>query len=360
MKKSIVFKILVIALIFTFVTGCKSSSQTPNFSEESPTDIVSETEPESSAPQFKLNNLTGEYTLGDNAVGKRPVAVMINNFDSAQSVQAGLGNADIVVESLAEGGISRLMAVYADITKIGQIGTIRSARYTYAQHAQSMDAIYVHCGMDDVYTRPYINSVGIAYFDLGARGSSFREKNSLAYEHTLYTNGSLLTEGINKAKFRTDIKDQFNTTYFNFNPSESPVKFTDACTSVKLPLSYSYVTEFKYDAENNKYVRYVEGAAQEDYKTKTKTAFSNILVIYTSYQTFEDNYHLRATSSSGEGLYINGGTYTKINWSKDSAEDRYEITDQNGNEFSLNAGNTWLSLVPKSNSVEIAPVADPV
>jgi len=128
MKKGFVkvaFAILLIVCLF----GC---NKTPEiiFPEETPTDV-------SSVPEIKyeINPLTGELNVLPENAGKRPVAVMVNNISHAQSVQAGLGDADIIFESLAEGGITRLMAVFYDVSKAGQIGTVRSARYTYAQLA---------------------------------------------------------------------------------------------------------------------------------------------------------------------------------------------------------------------------------
>ena len=127
-------KVLVVLMLVISLFGCKS---TPT---ATPTDVETATEV-SSAPsvpeiKYEVNPLTGELNILPENVGKRPVAVMINNFkdgrNNAQGVQASLADADIIFESLAEGGITRLMAVFYDVSKVGQIGTVRSARYTYA------------------------------------------------------------------------------------------------------------------------------------------------------------------------------------------------------------------------------------
>ena len=87
------------------------------------TDPVSESDGGQSAVSIEedkgnLNLLTGIYgELDDSAVGKRPVAVMVNNISTAQPVQTRLNDADVVFECLVEGGISRLMAVFSDISK---------------------------------------------------------------------------------------------------------------------------------------------------------------------------------------------------------------------------------------------------
>lgn len=346
MKKGFVkvaFAILLIVCLF----GC---NKTPEiiFPEETPTDV-------SSVPEIKyeINPLTGELNVLPENAGKRPVAIMVNNISHAQTVQAGLADADIIFESLAEGGITRLMAVFYDVSKAGQIGTVRSARYTYAQLALSLDAIYVHCGMDDVYTRPYCNSAGVSFFDLGARGYSFRESNGLAYEHTLYTTGEKLTIGFEKTEFRTEIKESHKGTYFSFNDPENDTKYENKCTALETPMSGSYRSRFVFNTETNKYIRYINGTPQKDVKTGKETAVDNVLVLQDSYSHFDDNYHLRASLTSGEGMYFSPEGYCKIKWSKGAAENKFTLTDENGNPFSLNAGKTWVSIAPVGRDIII-------
>ena len=107
MKK---FYVIISTLIIfsLLLSGCGKKAEQPADDASSAAPVVSETEPD----KGNLNTLTGIYgTLDDSAVGKRPVAVMINNISTAQPVQTGLNKADVVFECLVEGGISRLMAV---------------------------------------------------------------------------------------------------------------------------------------------------------------------------------------------------------------------------------------------------------
>ena len=150
----------------------------------------------------KYSPLTG-LPVADEILTTRPVAIMVNNLNKAQAVQSGLNDAQLIFETYVEGGITRLMAVYEDIASVGQIGTIRSARYPYVDLALSLQAIYVHNGEDNRYCGPHITETGIKDFDLiGGLGKySFREDNGLAYEHTLYANGSELAKGIATKKW---------------------------------------------------------------------------------------------------------------------------------------------------------------
>ncbi len=302
-----------------------------------------------------IDNLTGLYNLDDSAVGKRPVAVMVNNLSDAQAVQTGLNDAGMVFECMVEGGISRLMAVYSDISKVKQIGTIRSARYTYVQLARSLDAIYVHCGMDDIYTRPYANKLSdFDYFDLGAHnGYSFRSSNGLSYEHTLYAYGEKLEDGAYDS-FRSDIKSSNKETVFKFSNPEETSPAGTACSSVSYAMSSSYKTTFKYNSETQKFIRQPRGNTQKDYLTGKNIEFKNVFVLFAPVQYFSDNYHVKTILDSGSGYYISDGGYTKITWSKGDASDKLKLKDSSGNDLTVNAGNSWITFVPSDQQSSVS------
>ena len=66
---------------------------------------------------------------------EQPFAIMINNIEYAFDHQIGVSKADVVYEALAEGGITRMMAIYQDVSKVKKIGSVRSARHYYVQFA---------------------------------------------------------------------------------------------------------------------------------------------------------------------------------------------------------------------------------
>ena len=69
------------------------------------------------------NLLTGLADLSDKAIGKRPVAIMVNNVNDALP-QYGIAGADVIFEMHVEGDLTRLMALYADYTEIPKVCAI--------------------------------------------------------------------------------------------------------------------------------------------------------------------------------------------------------------------------------------------
>ena len=152
MKKKRLLSYCLALLLVLSACGGKTADVTPAPPElpslpprteaPSPTPTpTSEPEPEYTGP---LNPLTG-LPMGEEWVGRRPVAIMLNNLKEAQP-QLGQSQADIIYEALEEGGITRILALFQDVTGVGQIGTVRSTRPYFVRLAVGQDALLTHCG----------------------------------------------------------------------------------------------------------------------------------------------------------------------------------------------------------------------
>lgn len=124
MKKKILSIISLVLIISVIFGGCAFNSE-----EETTSRTTTETTTTQEVKPVYYNRLTGKSGLSEAAVGKRPVAVMINNI-KASLPQYGISKADILFEVLVEGGITRLMALYGDYTKVPKVCSVRSAATT--------------------------------------------------------------------------------------------------------------------------------------------------------------------------------------------------------------------------------------
>ena len=128
--------IVGVAVFFIIRNSPKKASEDTTAETEETTREPDVTEPaaDNSEPQY-INPLTGLGTETD--VSKlRPVSIMVNNIYQSLP-QEGVSQADILYECLAEGGITRLMLISNDYEKLGQIGSVRSARDYYIDYAES-------------------------------------------------------------------------------------------------------------------------------------------------------------------------------------------------------------------------------
>ena len=334
---------LFLCLTLCFLAGCSQKSErlSVDNGEEPQSSAASEADP----VLFK-NPLTGIADLSEDKTDDRPVAIMINNITTAQPVQAGLNRADIVYETEVEGGITRLLAVYQDVSKVGKIGSIRSARYPYVDLALGHDAIYLHHGQDNTYCAPHLNDIDD--INISTNNYGIRISNGLASEHTLYTEGSKLWNGLVKDKVKTE--RGISTAWASFADESSPIALENTASTVSVPFSASYKTVFKYDAASGVYTRYFGSTLRKDYSTGETTEVKNVFVLLTTIKNYPDGYHRQVLLNSGDGYYCTGGTYTPIKWSKGAATNGFKFTKADGTELSVNAGSSWVCIADKNTS----------
>lgn len=331
---------LLLCLSLFLLAACSKKTERLSVDEgEEPQSSVSET-------VLQINPLTGVSDLTEDKTDDRPVAIMINNITTAQPVQAGLNQADIVYETEVEGGITRLLAVYQDVSKAGTIGTIRSARYPYVDLAMGHNAIYIHHGQDNTYCGPHLKDTDDINISQGNYG--FRIKNGLASEHTLYTDGSKLWDGLVKDKVKTERGTR--AVWASFADEDTPIALENTASAVTVPFSASYKSVFKYDADTGVYTRYFKDTLRKDYKTGEATEVKNVFVLLTSISNYPDGYHRKVDLESGNGYYCTGGTYTAIKWSKGAASNGFKFTKADGTELTVNAGSSWVCIADKNTS----------
>ena len=339
--KKLIALLLAGVLVFSLV-GCASDN--PTVDEP----ITSSDTQEEVEPVRYLNTLTGEVNLESPA--KRPVAIMINNISVAQKVQSGISKADVVFETEVEGGITRLLAVFSDVSKVGKIGTLRSLRVPFAEIACGMDALLFYHGMDEVYCRPVVRSCGVTYTEIASTKYCNREKNGLSYEHRLYTSGDRVDQLIKDKKLKTEGTDK---AWLSFSESEDKVSAgTTLANKVTVKFSTTSTTQFFYDTYHKNYARAKKDSPFIDYGTGEEELFTNVFVLRTNISNYPDNYHQKVDLSSGTGYYISAGGATEIKWSKGQAKDNFKFTTADGQTLTVNQGKSYVCIVDGTVTIE--------
>lgn len=316
-------------------------------------------EPQEEIPANQ-NLLTGVPDLTDGAIGKRPVAVMVNNVSYAMP-QYGVGQADIIFEIPVEGDATRFMALYGDYTQVPQICPIRSCRYYFPALSQGFDAFYVNWGIDDTMA-DYLEALNMDQIEgITNTGGLFgRDQDRLnqgySLEHTGYFDGTKLVSYIESQGLRTDLNEDKKGPAFQFNALEEQLKPEGSdCTSVQINFG-AQSSQFTYDAENKVYLKQINGDAQVDGKTGEQLAFTNVFVLETDISVRDSVGHKEIDWDGGTdsvGYYVSNGGVQKITWSKDyNNESSYlRFYDESGQEISINRGKSYIALNYKNQAV---------
>lgn len=346
-------KKIILAAILAALTAVSAVSLAGCGGGQEPAPPVSSAADVQPVADQNLNNLTGETDLTDEAVGKRPVAVMINNID-ASLPQYGIAAADLMFETLVEGGITRMMAVYGDYTQIPNVCSIRSCRYYYPILAEGLDALYIHCGSDMTIAMDTLNRLGTDRFDGNAGNTLLFERDqdrlqSYSVEHTMMLKGSNVPQAMVQANMRTDLESGKNTPLFDFNTEGvlvQPENGANPCTRVDFQFSGYYYSTFRYDAADKTYYKRHNGNAHMDIATGEQLNYTNVFVLETSITPRgTDNGLMDVDWTGGTGYYISGGASQQIRWSKPSESSSIQITDLNGSPIKVNTGKSYFGII---------------
>lgn len=315
-----------------------------------------------------INPLTG-LELSESAAGKRPVAIMVENSPDARP-QWGLSTPDIVLEGLVEGGITRMMWIYADVTKIPKVGPVRSARHDYVEIAYGMNAVFTHWGgsrpayslLKTLANKGYLDVDGKT---LGTNGNESQKgyyffkdpTHSKATEHCGYTNGSYIAAAMEKRGIDTT-QTKSDWAPFTVITKGERVPFSGAtagtCSSITVTFSSGYKHTFEYDSGTGLYKNFMNKDPMKDGNTGEQMAVKNVIVMYTNVTGYEtsikDDLKLREWDlTSGEALYITNGYGEKITWKKGDMSSPLKFYGQDGKELTVNAGQTWIGVIPNGN-----------
>lgn len=331
--------ILTLVLILSTFVGCGGK-------EEPETTAENTTQQTTKAPEVIRNPLTGVAGYDKSLLKNRPVLVSVENHPDARP-QWGLTSSDIVWEMVAEGGITRMLLMYADVSRLpDKLGPTRSARHYFVDIAEGFDAIFVHFGYSP-YAKSQINNHGVDNINgLTDGGYFFRDRSrGVASEHTAYTTKEAITKAVADKDYRTTLEDGYENP---FKFSSKARKLADGeCTDLTVSFSSGYTYTYTYDADKNVYLSSLNGNKFVG-SDGTQQNFENIIVCYTTISSMNDaKNRVTFDLSDGHGTYISNGTYESITWKKGDSADMMKFYDKDGNELKLNTGRTYIALVGK-------------
>jgi len=342
------------------------------------------------------------YTKEEKAIWekRRPLLVMIENHEDARP-QSGLNNADVVYEAIAEGGITRFMAVYyCDASRIGDIrydvGPVRSARTYYLDIASEYGdyPLYTHVGgancsaVKDPVTGKQIgpcttnkkalaveqisqygwNNKGtwsdLSQFSLSyrvCRREPDRTGQSRATEHTMYCSTKELWNVAADERGLSNITEASGETWDDSflgwlfdEDGSSQTGLTTENVSLAFWNYDAYKVTWKYDAGSGKYVRYHGDEKQIDFNDKEAIEASNIVIqeVKETQSVDEHKHNLYGVVGTGKGVLIQGGKRINITWSKRQRQGRTVFKKANGKEVKFIPGKIWVEILPRNSKID--------
>lgn len=276
--------------------------------------------------------LTGLPVKKGSAEKKHPVLVTKIDNTPNSSPQMGLGQADMVVEELVEGGTTRLAAFfYSQLPDV--VGPVRSMRTSDIGIVSPVGATVITSGAAQP-TIDRINGAGIPFREEGAPGF-FRESSRYS-PYNLMARPADVAAALKTKSGRPD-------DYFTFGTAEDLPRGRKAGGLVADFGRQSTAWSFA----NGRYTNTTSHAGQGDEFLADTVLVLRVEVVDAGYLDGADN-PVPETRFTGQGelMLFHGGRVVQGRWSKEDLDAPLTMTAK-GQELVVPAGKTWIELVPQ-------------
>jgi len=321
----------LIAVSSLLLVGCGSGDDTsgdkqkPASQQVAPSEEVVSTWP-----------LTGLEAEGGEDVAK-PYPVLVTKIDNtyASAPQLGLGKADMVVEELVEGGLTRLAAFfYSSLAE--KVGPVRSMRASDIGIVSPVNASIVTSGAAPV-TINRIKGAGITFYPEGSDGLYRDTSRSAPYN--VFADLTKVAQTAQQEPARPD-------DYLPWGPEED---FPGGQKATKIAATFGggHTTNWTYDGQH--YNNENSYAAQGDHFPADTVLVLRVKVGDAGYKDPAGN-PVPETQLEGQGpaMIFHGGRLVRGTWSKSGLDKPIKLSTQAG-ELTVPAGRTWIELVPAQN-----------
>src|SRR5690625_501063 len=338
--------ILLFFAMILIVTACSCSEKETIEQpiEEEKEEVVEQEEEETFANKYPL---TGIET--NESVDHRIVSVMVNNQVQARP-QSGLSKADIVFEILAEGNITRFLALFHS-EQPEVVGPVRSAREYYMNLAKDHEAIYVYHGaanfVNDLVKQSGVDFLNGAIYDND--GHLFKRESFRKAPHNSY----LLFNGIaDVAEGKGYPITQSVNVSLPFIAEDEDVLGE---TALQAKVGYigqnpGHIVQYKYNETLEQYERYEDGDQTVELNTETPVRLDNVFIIETAHEVFDKEGRRKIDFQSGGKAYLlQQGKYQSVDWEN---KDGQIIPGKDGQEIGFIPGKTWINVVPTNPGLD--------
>lgn len=330
------------------------------------------------APKTEECPLNGKmYTKAEREIWetRRPLGIMVENHEESRP-QSGLTRADVVYEAVAEGGITRFLAIFycgASAQEV-QVGPVRSARTYYLDWISEYGdwPLYAHVGgankpgstdaLGQIVEYGWNLYNDINQFSVGFP-TFWRDYERLgrpvATEHTMYSTTDKLWKVAKERELtgKNEDGEAWDENFISWNFKDGQPPSSAKITTVSFPFWEGYEEYFvtwKYDSSVNAYKRENGGQPHKDLNNDEQISVNNAVVMFTRERgpLNELKHLLYGTVGKGQALIFQNGEVIEATWTKSSRTARTKFLDKQGAEVSFVRGPVWIEVLPIGTEVE--------
>ncbi len=272
---------------------------------------------------------------GGSSEQAHPVLVLKMDNTSSSAPQEGLGNADLVVEELVEGGMTRLAAFYySDIP--GEVGPVRSMRASDIGIVSPVGGSMVTSGAAPV-TLQRIGDAGIDYYSEGSAG--FFRASDRSAPYNLFTDLGEVADAAKHTKTRPD----------DYLPWGNEDDLPEGQPATELSANFSGGHTTTWTFRGGGYVNDNSYAADGDEFPADTVLVLRVPVGDAGYRDPAGNPVPETQfEGSGEAMVFHDGRLIRGTWSKKELDSTVTLSTKAG-DLTIPAGKVWIELVPEDS-----------
>jgi hypothetical protein len=276
--------------------------------------------------------------------------VVIDNFYPSARPASGLSRASIVFETVVEGGITRLLALFAEHDS-PEVGPVRSARPYFVKLAAGFRALFVHAGGSPAAQHLLFHTPELADIEALQPGPEFRRAQDRPSPDNLYTS----TVGVRAIAVRHGWQSAVPyTPLAHARRSERATRVLVGHIHIdfstrQVASPSVYAVDYSFDAAQDAYTRSVGGVIDIDRAQNAPVTASNVAVLFTHIALIPGDPLGRvqvAVEGHGRALYFMHGKMLRGTWAKASAASPLRFLSRSGVDIRFVPGSTWIELVP--------------
>ena len=342
-QKKLKIGLVLIAAVFLTSTIVMLTKSDPEITRTS-LETTAETEVE---PAVTLVPSPLDGSMVDQITAAQPItAVVIENSPEARP-QSSLNQAGVVFEAIAEGGITRFVALYQQ-NRPEIIGPIRSLRPYFIDWALMYDAPIAHVG-GSAEALDQARALGIKDLDEFALANTFYRATDRFAPHNVYTSFERLDATNQNLGFTDNDFTQLP------RKEDSPVAIPDAAAITLNISSFLYRVDYNYDITTNSYLRTLAGNPHIDRESQAQLNPKVVIVANIANRVVDFGRQAYDMVGSGTVQIFQDGTVIDGTWSRASQSSQFSFTDVNGDPIELNRGQTWITALDIDQSAVHQP-----
>jgi hypothetical protein len=342
MTRCLPFAVTLALLLVAGAAGCSSSAEV--VSHWPATDQERVVAKPAEPPRWPL---TGLEAPSADVLSQRVVSVKIENSIDSRP-QTNLQLADVVYESVTEGGITRFNAIFHSQSP-KTVGPVRSARLSDLYIVPQYHALFCFSGASST-VNSRVNSAGIENLseDNGIT-APFTRSTKRPRPHNLYADiNEVRAEGA-----RRKMKTSLGITGLAFERRST--ESTPTITKLSIPFSPANKVDWTYDAKTKTYLRTNNGKTFTDEGTGKQLAARNVVVMWAQHKVASHDKVGSTTyeivlSGKGRASVFRDGQRFDCTW--EATKDAPPVFKaEDGTQVKLAPGNTWMQVINTSVNI---------